>query len=585
MFRGMLLSVVVALCLSTAVSAAPLGPGDALSIRDGEFYTAAGARVGIWGVDLFQSGMFWGRNQDPAEYRPQIDRIAAAGFNAVRMPLNMAWFEPAKGVFPDSADYDGIMKAHGLPAGAVAFYDGLVKYAGEHGLYVIPEFHELPADPYRYFVGGNPADEKAGKPGTAIAWMAARGEDGRYHLDEALARTEVPRALGWMARHWRGVPSIAAIEVPWNEPGGAVTRGAAYTELLAACADAVKAADPDRLVFMDTVDWGAMVNAIPDESVWALPKGIDALFPHFYPGMHSGNSGEAGTWSTSMANWASWLAGSGKPVLVGEYGTVEMRRAGYWKDAVSDQQKATTYSACAAQWYAQGVQGAFAWAWQGGFQLDEKAGRLSDGAYVLPLWAGAYEHPSGPPLGRARLAVLCTRSQRAAYGSQHDLWKVSEALLGAHLTPFATIFDTQGAADPSALSRFDALIVLKEGLPDAAMEAARKAGKPLYELPADLAGLDEAIGKIEGLPGFGKSELPPNVIVAAAPGQVTVFERKGRAGKVLILTAIPGADGSGSLVADDGAVAYTGGTAALAKDGFTLDLKPYECIRLTWKPR
>jgi hypothetical protein len=334
---------------------------------------------------------------------------------------------------------------------------------------------------------------------------------------------------------------------------------------------------------MDVVDWGAMVNVIPDESVWKLPKNVDVVSPHFYPGMHSGSSGEAGTWSTSMANWVSWLAGSGKPVIVGEYGAVEMGRASYWRGGLTDEQRATTYAACAAQWYAQGVQGAFAWAWQGGLQQDDMTGKLSDGARVLPSWASAYENPTPPPLARARVAVLCTRERRAAYGAQQDLWKVSDALLGAHLAPFAAILDTQAVADPGVLQRFDAIIVLTAGLPDAALSAARHAGKPVYELPADLAGLDHAVQAIEGLPGFGKSDLPPNVIVAAGPGQVTVFERKGEAGKVLIKAAIPGAAGRGRLVADDGTAVYAGDAAALKQDGFPLQLKPWGCVLLMWK--
>ena len=91
------------------------------------------------------------------------------------------------------------------------------------------------------------------------------------------AQTEVPKTLAFLARHWRGVPNIVGIEVPWNEPIGDITQPGPFAAIVKACADAVKAADPDRLVLLCTVDWGAMVNYMPDESVWKIPDNVDIL--------------------------------------------------------------------------------------------------------------------------------------------------------------------------------------------------------------------------------------------------------------------------------------------------------------------
>jgi len=228
---------------------------------------------------------------------------------------------------------------------------------------------------------------------------------------------EVPKALGWLAAHWKGVPNIAGIEIPWNEPGGPLTQGQAYYDLCRECARAVKAADPERLVFMDCVDWGAVVNRIPDESVWRVPDEIDALFPHFYPGMHSNSSGQEGTWSSTMANWVSWMMGSGRPVMVGEYGVVEMARGQYWKDGPSDAQKAATYAACAAQWYAMGVQGLFCWAWDGGIGRDTQTGALTEGAQELSRWAAPFRQ-TAPCNADARIAVICSPKRRATEGCE-----------------------------------------------------------------------------------------------------------------------------------------------------------------------
>jgi len=577
---------------AAAVSAAdPITQTGRLHVRQGRFLDQAGKRVTFYGVNLFQSHLMWSRRQDPTEYEAALKAIASLGFNAVRMPLNMAWFEPQPGVFPDSADYEGILKSHRLPTGALAFYDGLIRRAGELGLYVIPEFHELPSDPYRWFVGGEERDRGTDKPGQAIAWLAAPDEkqQGRFRLDSAIAAREVPKALGWLATHWRGVPNLAGLEVPWNEPGGPLTEGEAFFTLCRDCARAVKAADPDRLVFMDCVDWGAMVNRIPDESVWKLPAEVDALFPHFYPGMHSGNSGEAGTWSTTMANWASWMMGSGKPVMVGEYGVVEMKRAGYWKEGATEAQRAATYAACAAQWYAMGVQGVFCWAWDGGIDRDKDTGALNQGAEELLKWTAPYKE-TAPSAAEAQLAVLCSPKRRAQYGDKRDLWRLTDALLAAHLTPFATVFDSQVLGQADALRRFRSLLVLDADLTEPVRDAVRKAGKQTLWLSPDLSGLDEAVTQLRQAAGpaaahgrRASADLPPNVIVGYADKQVTAFERKGQSGEVRLRLRIPGADEVGQLVEASGAVVFRGPVAELEREGVAVSLRPWECKVLRWR--
>ena len=497
MHRNTALSLIAVGLLNSPCTSEPVADGGRLRVERGRFLDGNEERVALYGVNLFQSHLMWSRRQKPEEYEEALKAIAGLGFNAVRMPLNMAWFEPQPGVFPDSSEYDGILTSHGLPTGAMAFYDGLIRRAGELGLYVIPEFHELPADPYHWFVGGEERDRGTDKPGKAIAWMAVpdEGKKGRFHADPELAAKEVPRALGWLAKHWRGVPNLAGIEIPWNEPRGPLTEGAAYFELCQSCARAVKAADPDRLVFMNCVDWGAMVNRLTDESVWKIPAEVDALFPHFYPGAHSTNSGEDGTWSTAMANWASWMMGSGKPVMVGEYGVVMMNNAKYWKDGVTDEKRAKTYAACVSQWYAMGVQGLFCWAWDGGIGRDKETGELNQGAEELPKWATRFRE-TVPVNADARIAVVCSPKRRSSYGDKRDLWLVTDALLKAKLTPFATVFDSQVVAQPEVLERFRSVVVLDADLADAARATVRKSGLQTHWVSADLANLAEVVRQL-----------------------------------------------------------------------------------------
>jgi hypothetical protein len=560
--------------------AAPLGEADALRVKDGMVVNRGGERVTFFGVNLFESHLMWSRRQDPGPYEKELPQIAEFGFNALRMPLNMSWFEPKPGVFPDHPEYEATLTAHKLPTGALAFYDGLIRRAGELGLYVIPEFHELPSNPYRWFVGGNEKDKGTGKPGTAIAWMAKKDEKGRYEADPELALTEVPKALAWLTTHWRGVPNIAGIEVPWNEPGGPLTRGEAYYELVDACAKAVKAADPDRLVFMDAVDWGAMVNYMSDESTWRIPQEVDVLFPHFYPGMHSNDSGADGTWSTTMASWSSWLAGSGKPLMVGEFGLAGVKRAKYWQGDVGDLEYGRVLAGSAAQWHAMGLDGIFCWAWKRGLGNDLESGILNQGADQLVKWSEAQKNNPNV-FSAARIAVVCTPRNRAQYGKRADLWSISHALLGVHLTPFATIFTTQVAAQADCLGRFDVVLVLDKDLPEDVSAKLRGVKKPVAWIKPDLSNLADAVA-LARKHVEPAGNWPGSVFVGMAPGEAVVFERAGQDGPVRLQLAIPGAEGTGRLVDSDDETLYEGTAAKLGQDGFTLPLKPWQCVRLRW---
>jgi hypothetical protein len=571
-----MLKMLLAFVAAPVFAGLPLKP---LMVRDGELLNTDGTPVRLYGVNLFQSHLHWSRKQDPELYEPELQAIAENGFNAVRMPLHMGWFEPKPGVFPDSPEYVNILKSHRLPTGAMAFYDGLIQRAGELGIYVIPEFHELPSDPYRYFVGGWEQDRKTGKTGTAIGWMAQWDEKRKKHVPNTkLARREVPKALGWLSSHWRDNPIVAGIEVPWNEPRGPLTEPKPFLELVEACANAVKAADPGRLVFMDCVDWGAMVNRLPDESLWRIPEAVDGLFPHFYPGMHSGSSGPDGTWQATMANWASWFGGAGKVVMVGEYGIVEMKRAKYWQGDRSAEEKARTFGACVAQWHEMGIQGLFCWAWQGGIP-GSKTGKLTDGAEVLPRWAAPFK-ASRRVLAQARLAVVCSKRQRSQYGARRNLWRISDGLIQAGLTPFCTIFPEQIIARKDALKRFTVVIALRKDLPADAVTALDEVEKTILWLNEGLPELQETIATARRL--LGQSAAPSPVLIGRASGQATIFLRSPTAFNGPIVLAIPGCARVGALRDHTGTVLWQGEGSRLLSQPIPLTLPPWSTTQLTW---
>jgi len=302
--------------------------------------------------------------------------------------------------------------------------------------------------------------------------------------------------------------------------------------------------------------------------------------PHFYPGLHSGNSGPDGTWSTTMANWASWFGGSGKVVLVGEYGVVEMRRARYWRNGVTDADRARTYAACAAQWYAMGIRGLFCWAWQGGIGFDPHTAALMNGAEELAKWTDAFR-ASPYILARARIAVVCARKRRAPYGSRKDLWRVTDALLNAGLTPFATVFPSQVRAQPTVLRRFDAVIVYEPDLPADIAALLRSAPNVVGRLKEDLAGLDRVLA--ESARRVSRRPDPAGLIIGRAPGRVTVFNRSPSPFDGRVPIRLPGASKEQSIVVQGDGVKWEGQAGDLANRGLRLALAPWECREFSVK--
>ncbi|MGB9797920.1 MAG: hypothetical protein ACPLSK_04790, partial [bacterium] len=90
-----------------------------------------GKPIGLFGVNLFESHLGWAISQDIYEMERNLSAIAKLGFNALRVPLNMSYIEPAPDVFPDNPSYSEIMRQHNLKDGFLRFLDALVRKAGE----------------------------------------------------------------------------------------------------------------------------------------------------------------------------------------------------------------------------------------------------------------------------------------------------------------------------------------------------------------------------------------------------------------------------------------------------------------------
>lgn len=453
--------------------------------------------IGLFGVNLFESHLDWTISQNIKEMEENLVAIRKYRFNAIRVPLNMSYIEPAPDIFPDNPHYSEIMRQHNLKDGFLLFLDALVKKAEELEMYVILEFHELPSDPWRYFAGGNEQLRGTGKHGGAISWMAKLVEkDGkieRAELDWDKAYEYVPKALAWLAHHYKGNPVLAGIEVPWNEPvGGWAEDDKLYYRLVQACARAIKKEDPNRLVFMNIQDWGAGVNFLPPSSTWRTPPEVDVLSPHFYFGMHCPNTPYEQALRCAVANWASWFTGWDKPIVIGEYGTAGMTRE--WLERhreelekiypISEGKIDISYladdviRACFRQWKAMGIQGVFYWAWWRGVPppgVGKGNLRISENLTSFAEFAPHFKKPHLVS-SEARIAVLCDINKRSQYGSSQDLLAISDILVTHQFLPFHTLFTQAISENKDILKKRDykKVILLADGIPQETLELVRQ---------------------------------------------------------------------------------------------------------------
>lgn len=502
-----MVSVLVTFTMNEAAKAQQKSEGFSLphlKVQGGVLTDERGEPIGLFGVNLFESHLGWAIEQNVVEMERTLKAIAACGFNAIRVPLNMSYIEPAPDVFPDDSRYEEIMKQHRLKPTFPQFLDALVRTAGNLGLYVILEFHELPADPWRYFAGGDEQLRKTGKHGGAISWMAKLtyrpdGTIERVELDWDKAFEHVPKALAWLAKRYKGNTTIAAIEVPWNEPvGGLADDENAYFRLVQACVRAVKRVDPLRLVFMDVHDWGACVNFLPPSSCWRVPKEVDALFPHFYFGMHCPQMPYEVALQIAAAHWVSWFLAWDKPVLVGEYGTaglswqswlkrneeVLMQRYKLFGEQPSlDALRADVVKACLEQWLKMGVQGVFYWAWWGGIpglEIGQQTDSLTHGLEVMKEFAPKFKKPK-VTAAEAKVAVVCDKGKRAPYGDLSDLAAIAQILVAEGATPYHVLFGEAILAERRwqfQLRRYGKVIVLADGLPEEVLTKVRLTVQP-----------------------------------------------------------------------------------------------------------
>lgn len=260
-------------------------PGKSLPMvqRAGRELLVDGKPWGFAGLNYTRFNLGYTIRTDFREAAEDLRTYAAWGVNVLRIPLNLSALQPAPGVFPDSPRYAEILRAHRLDPEFFNLLDSFIGWAGHHGIRVVLEWHEVPNDPYRYFIGGNEQLRGSGQPGGGIAWLA--GPDGKNRADWGDPRLvqAVADTNRWLARHYKGNGNLLGIEVPYNEPHSDVDSSEiAWRRITAATVRPVVAEDPARLTFGMAPAWGH--GNVFASATWLLPDDLSGVAPHYYLG-------------------------------------------------------------------------------------------------------------------------------------------------------------------------------------------------------------------------------------------------------------------------------------------------------------
>jgi len=250
--------------------------------RRGSELMCDGKPFGFVGVNYTRFDLGLGNHADYEVLAKDVLQMKDWGVRVVRMPMNVGLMQPEPGVFPDNPKYADLLKQHKLDPRYVDQIDYFVQLAGQNGIYCVVDWHSTPDDPYRYFVGGVPADKGTGKPGTAISYLAPSTTQGApLDLSNPLHLKTLMDMHRWTAAHFKGNPNILGFEVPHNEPH---SKWAAIESnwrfVTDQCAKAVAEGDPDRLTFAMAPAY-SHDNLLPSDT-WLPPDRVSGAAPHFY---------------------------------------------------------------------------------------------------------------------------------------------------------------------------------------------------------------------------------------------------------------------------------------------------------------
>lgn len=507
---------------------------DVLSMKDGMFINRAGKPIGLIGTSFdIHSNLWnwWATNWDEFfehQMKPMTELVALYGMNVVRLAYAAPFFMPKPKVRPDDPEFEKAFlefermarevwkKEPQLKYGKcgeeyLRFIDRTIEQCRRNGIYVILDLHQWP-------------DSKE--------WAWGWWPD--VSIDEILdGLVELWRLL---ARRYRNEDALLGFDIPFNEP----TQDWAmddekYRSIVERIIKVLKTEAPEKLIFMEPQDWGhhCDVADVHPISLWDFPEGVDAVYPHYYLGIHYPHTDKKEAYRGWLANWLSWFL---KPTIIGEWGPFFEYVVASWAgepkfepgfDPEFPNGRSRCIDAHLSFFYAQGVQLTNQWAWYG----DPWAVDGSDTVFkFIHFWR---EHPPIPfERAKVKVALVCNPRYRANYGQSTDLQILVNELLDCHICPFKTLFEAHITQRPSILKQFDALIVYTKGMKQEALNILRNSGVPTMFVDEVRKNEHSGIAKFlkaNRIKFDDKSS--PELLIGYGLGGFVVFERYGKSGE------------------------------------------------------
>jgi endo-1,4-beta-mannosidase len=258
------------------------------------------------------SGLHWPLEWQPDELRGDFAAMKALGFNAVRIDLFWAWFEPYPGVYNPKA-FDQL--------------DEFVRLAHEFEIYLHPCF----------FIGGE------------TGYYDIPYRHGRHpHADPEMLRLQTNHAYQ-VALRYKDEPAILAWDLT-DEPPFWIVRPPHTSDAMAInwtrlVAGAVRRADPNHLICVGTDQEDLHRGPFRPDN---LVDEVDFFSCHQYPiyamnlfpdAMLSQRMTYAGAFQTTLS------CGAGRPVMIHELGA---SAAQYLPEVIAQYERTSIYSALAA---------------------------------------------------------------------------------------------------------------------------------------------------------------------------------------------------------------------------------------------
>ena len=220
--------------------------------------------------------------------------LASLGLNHVRVPFNYLHFED------DARPFE-------LKASGFVLLDRVIDVCERNGLYAILDLHALPGCQNMDWHSNNPTHH-------AQFWVHRHFQDRAVHLWEALADRYKRRA------------AVAGYNI-MNEPGDATgTRIKPFYDRVVA---AVRAIDPDHVIFLDGNRYGTEFTAFENADVY--PNTVYAahdyktpgmVFGGPYPGVTRGVFVDRANVEETFLRRTEFMRKTGTPIWIGEFGPV-----------------------------------------------------------------------------------------------------------------------------------------------------------------------------------------------------------------------------------------------------------------------